>query len=156
MCDFASWWAYIKQKNKDKIFTKLLNKKSINKQKFQQQKTKKITYKINNWIELMFLFILPLRRRNFNVLFWLEAARHKLQYRTACSLLKFRMEWATSGPRLREVVEQIQLMDIQFISGSTGGVPYWMAYFWSRLQKSLSTELNIHVISKYTIWIIRY
>lgn len=72
----------------------------------------------------MFLFILPLRRRNFNVLFWLEAARHKLYYQTACSLLKFRMEWATSGPRLREVVEQIQLMDIQFISGSTGGVPY--------------------------------
>lgn len=78
MNGYASWWAYIKQKNKDKIFTKLLNKKSINKQKFQQQKTKKITYKINNWIELMFLFILPLRRRNFNVLFWLEAARHKL------------------------------------------------------------------------------
>lgn len=63
MCGYASWWVYIKQKNKYKIFNKIFNniKKKIRiKQKIQPKKTKtkpnkkKYTNEIIEWSKSLF------------------------------------------------------------------------------------------------------
>lgn len=48
------------------------------------------------------------------------------------------------------------VLDIQFISNSTGGVPFEWPNSGPGFRKVFQTKLNIHVISKYTIKIIKY